>query len=344
MNPKKLLHVAHRNPEPRLWTNTFRAALQPLGALEVIAGGKDLPEAQLLAHIRAADVLITGWGANPIPPAIAADPGNVKYICHLTGEMRHTVPIEIIRSDIPVTNWGNATAYDVAEGAMVLLLAMLKNLRGFIAEKEAGFWRDASPEAVEQCGTLRGLKVGLYGLGFIGRCFLELLRPFRPVIRAFDPYAQDWPAGVERMDSLEDLFKSSHAIVIHAGLTPETRDSVNASLLRLLPDHGILINTARGGIIDQEALFAELETGRLRAGLDVLAGNDMLPADHPARRWPNLILTSHAVGSNLWPIHPQDPDAPLQTLHEVCLENLRRFNNGEPLEFVIDETRYARMS
>jgi len=343
-NPKKLLHIAHRQPAWRIWTNTFRNAVKPFGELEIIADGADLSEAELLKRMRGADILLTGWGSMPVPAAITKDPGNVKYICHITGEMRHTIPLEIIRSEIPVTNWGNAMAFEVAEGAMSLLLAMLKNLRGFIAEKEAGHWRDAKPQAVEQCGTLRGLKVGLYGLGFIGRCFLDLIRPYGSVLRAFDPYAKEWPGGVGRVGSLEELFKGSDAVVLHAGLTDETRNSVNAKLLALLPDHGIIINTARGGIIDQEALFAELETGRLRAGLDVLAGNDMLPSDHPALRWPNLILTSHAVGANLWPVQLEDPDAPLIPLHDICLENLRRFAAGEPLQFIIDEKRYLLMS
>jgi len=340
----KLLHIAHRETSPRLWTNTFREALKPFGELEIIPAGIDIPEVKLIERMQAADILLTGWGAMPVPAIIATEPGNVKYICHLTGEMRRTIPLEIIRSKIPVTNWGNSPAFEVAEGAMVLLLALCKNLRGFIVEKENGFWHNGSPAAVAQTGTLRGLKIGLYGLGFIGRCFLDLIRPFRPVISAFDPYALDWLEGIERVGSLEELFKNSHAIVIHAGLTDETRNSVNAKLLGLMPDHGILINTARGGIVDQDALFAELKTGRLRAGLDVLAGDDQLPADHPGRRWPNVIFTSHQISNALWPIHPEDPDAPLLSLHEMCLGNLQRFVDGQPLQFIIDEKRYALMS
>jgi phosphoglycerate dehydrogenase-like enzyme len=341
---RKLLHIAHRQPSPRLWTNTFRTALKPFGDLEVIANGADMTEAGYLEKVRSADILLTGWGAMPVPATIATEPGKIKYICHLTGEMRHTVPLEIIRSKIPVTNWGDSPSFEVAEGAMVLLLAMAKNLRGFIVEKEAGHWHDASPGAAMQTATLRGLKIGLYGLGFIGRTFLELLRPFRPAIRAFDPYAVNWPEGVERVASLEELFKDSHAVVIHAGLTPETQNSVNAKLLSLLPDKGILINTARGGIVDQEALFAELATGRLRAALDVLAGDDRLPPDHPARKWPNLIITSHQISNANWPIHPEDPDAPLLALHEMALGNLQRFYDNQPLQFVIDEKRYSLMS
>ena len=340
----KLLHIAETKPSTPIWTNTFCNALKKFGTLEIISNGNDLSKTEMIERIRSTDILLTSWGAAQVPAAITKDPGNLKYICHVTGELHHMIPLEIIRSGIPVTNWGNSPAFMVAEGAMVLLLAILKNLRGFIVHTEAGSWWGTSPSPADQCGSLRGLKVGLFGLGFIGRAFCDLLRPFRAAISAFDPYAGDWPDGVKRVESLEELFQDSHAVVIHAGLTSETRKIVNAKLLSLLPDHGIVINTARGGIIDQDALFAELENGRLRAALDVLDDGDMLPADHPARQWPNLILTCHQIASSPWPVHPEDPNAPLQTWHEMCLENLQRFASGQPLQFVIDETRYSRMS
>jgi phosphoglycerate dehydrogenase-like enzyme len=108
----------------------------------------------------------------------------------------------------------------------------------------------------------------------------------------------------------------------------------------MLPKYGIVVNTARGAIVDQEALFAELKSGRLRAGLDVL-DPDTLPPDHEARRWENLIWTCHSIGGGLWPTDGAPP-AELAPHQEICLDNLRRFLRGEPLRFVMDEVRYAR--
>jgi phosphoglycerate dehydrogenase-like enzyme len=258
--------------------------------------------------------------------------------------MRGMVPLRVVQSNIVTTNWGNAPSFAVAEGAFALLMAMLKNLRGHIVEKQAGHWSELPAGAASRNGSLRNLNIGIYGLGYIGRTFCDMLRPFRPIVRAYDPFVEDWPADIARADSLEALFAGAHAVVIHAGLTDQTKGSVTAPLLKLLPDHAILINTARGDIVDQEALFAELSTGRLRAGLDVLTGDDKLPLDHPARHWPNVILTAHQVSGARWPHNPQDPNAPLSIHHEICLDNLRRFAAGEPLRFPIDETRYSRMS
>ncbi|GAB4451632.1 MAG: hydroxyacid dehydrogenase [Armatimonadaceae bacterium] len=331
----KLLHIAARQPNPRLFTPPFLTQLREFGELSVIEHGEQLPETEVLTQIRGCEVLLTGWGHLPVPVAIAAEPGSLRYICHLTGEMRSYIPPEIIRAGIPVTNWGDALALQVAEGAVTLLLACLKNLRAHIEEKRNGQWRLSCDSLT---GTMRGLRVGIYGYGVIAQRFVELCRPFGARLSAFDPYVSEFPPDVEQCTSLNDLFAGSDAVVLHAGLTPETRHSIGTEQLALLRDNGILINTARGGLVDQDALFAELERGRLRAGLDVLDFGDWLPPDHPARQWTNVVFTSHQVSNRDW---SDGPDS-LNPLHEVCLDNLRRFAHGEPLRFRMDEARYER--
>jgi phosphoglycerate dehydrogenase-like enzyme len=311
-------------------------ALKEFGELRIREQCGRLSEEEVLAQMRTADVLITMWGARGIPPALAADPGRVRYILNLTGTCREFIPIEIIRSPIPVTNWGDAAAGVVAEGAMTLLLAVLKDLRGRTEAIRAGSAAGAKHLGLPS-GTLKGLRLGIYGCGFIGRRFVEMAVPFEPVLLAYDPFTNPIPECCRRVGSLEDLFRRSEAVAIHAGLTESTRRSVTADLLAMLPDHGILINTARGEIVDQKALFAELKSGRLRAGLDVLDLNDYLPADHEARSWPNLILTNHDIASAHWPVRSPC----LSEADRVALDNLKRFVEGKPLRFAMDEQRYA---
>jgi phosphoglycerate dehydrogenase-like enzyme len=199
--------------------------------------------------------------------------------------------------------------------------------------KRLGGWKI---DRASHGGSLEGLNVGVFGCGMIGRRFIELLRPFRAVIRVFDPYLDEPVDGAERVTSLDELFEMSEAIVVHAVWTPETDKVINAERLAKLPDHAVVVNTARGGIIDQDALFAELRSGRLRAALDVLEP-DTLPADHPARQWENLILTAHQVGMG-WP--RERPR--MGRMHEIALDNLRRWRDGRPLRFVMDPVRYRR--
>jgi phosphoglycerate dehydrogenase-like enzyme len=166
---------------------------------------------------------------------------------------------------------------------------------------------------------------------------VDLVTPFGPELFAYDPFANAIPDCCRSVGNLDELFSRSEAVAIHAGLTDATRRSVTAELLAKLPDHGILINTARGDIVDQEALFAELKSGRLRAGLDVLDNGDCLPPDHEARLWPNLVMTAHDIYSAHWPKRP----ARLSEADEIAVDNLKRFVAGKPLQFVVDEQRYA---
>lgn len=335
--PRRLLHIAAREPSDRIWTRRFREELALYGELTIVGNGAALAEEEHLRLIRASEVLLTGWGSASIPAAIARDRGRLEYVCNVTGSVQPFVPIEVIEAGIPVTNWGDAPAGRLAEGAMTLLLATLKDLHQQIECVRAGGW---ALDGRLYGGTLEGMSVGIYGLGVIGRRFVEMLRPFGAVMRFYDPYVTDCPDGLTRVDSLEALFDASQAIVIHAGLSEETYHSVGAALLARLPDHAVIVNTARGAIIDQEALFRELESGRLRAGLDVLEPPDRLPPGHPARTWENLILSAHRIGRNP-PDYYQDTNR-LEDYHVVCLENLRRYAAGEPLHFCMDRDRYLR--
>lgn len=330
----KMLHMAARRSQIGA-DSPLAKALRELGELVIVEKGKDLNDEQVLAQMREADVLLTNWATRPIPPALAQDPGRVKYVLNLGGTCRASVPIEIIRRGIPVTNWGDSPARVVAEGAMALLLAVLKDLRGRTAGVLAGKGAGARANGLPS-GTLQGLRMGLYGCGAIGRRFVRFVAPYEPELSVYDPYAADLPENCRRVDSLDALFEQSEAVVIWAGLSDETRGSVTAALLSKLPDHGIIINAARGEIIDQPALFAELKSGRLRAGLDVLVNDDYLPQGHEAHTWPNLILTDHDITSAYWPQRPPQ----LGDSDKVALENMRRFIAGEPLKFVMDERRY----
>lgn len=334
----KMLHLANRRSQIGP-DSVFAHALRQMGSLELLENAIDMSDEAVAAHIRGADVLITNWATRRIPDCIALEPGRLRYVLNIGGTCNAAVPIEIIRSGIPVTNWGDTPAKPLAEGAMALLLAVLKDLRGrteaLVAGKTGGARRLGLPS-----GSLTGLKVGLYGCGAIGRRFVDLLVPFETEMIVYDPYAPILPEPCRRVDSLKDLFAGSEAVVIWAGLSQETKNSVTADLLAMLPDHGIIVNAARGEIIDQDALFAELKSGRLRAGLDVLVKDDYLPKGHEAHTWPNLLITCHDINSANWP--HREPT--LGYGEKIALDNLRRFIEKKPLRFAMDEQRYALSS
>ncbi len=334
----KILHITNRRSQITP-DGPFANALRELGELNLVEQAHELDDEAVAALMREADVLIVNWATRRIPIGVAESPGRLRYVLNIGGTCKACVPVEIIRKGIPVTNWGDTPARAVAEGAMALLLAVLKDLRGrteaLRAGQSGGVGRLGLPS-----GTLNGLKLGLYGCGVIGQRFVKMVEAFEPELIVFDPYATDLPEGCRRVDSLDALFSECEAIVIWAGLSDETQGTVTAERLAMLPDHGIIINTARGEIVDQEALLAELKAGRLRAGLDVMVADNYLPAGHEAHRWPNLLITCHDINSAHWPKR-----APHLTYGDkIALDNLKRFIAGEPLRFVMDETRYLRSS
>lgn len=215
---------------------------------------------------------------------------------------------------------------------MTLLLAVLKEIPKSIDVSRARKWGVHGTRR----GTLAGTRVGIYGCGVIGQRFVEMLRPFGARIRIYDPYASALPEGCERVESLEALVAGSEVLVIHAALSDETQSSVSAKHFAALPDGGVVINTARGTILDERALFAELASGRLRAGLDVLE-RDYLAPDHPMLALDNCLLTFHQLDKLEWPPRPG-----LTPMQQICVDNIARFVRGEEPLWLFDSLRYDR--
>jgi len=330
-----IVHLARGPRFDKVWTPAFIDALQAIGPLTLHEHGNELSDEAAAELIRSHRVAIAGWDARLLPVDLANDPGALRYVCSYSGTIRHCVPRELIEAGIPVTNWGDLPAPGIAESAMTLLLTCVHDMARIRRAQEAGEWGYDATRA----GTLHGLAVGVYGLGAIGRHFVEMLRPFGARIRAFDPYVATLPDNVERADSLDDLCEWAEALVIHAGLTAETQGSVGATQLARLPDAGIVVNTARGAIIDQAALFAEVARGRLRAGLDVL-DPDHLDATEPLRQSENAYFTFHALtdeGGDAWP-----PRQGLTRLQQRCVDQIAAFAAGGTPDFLFDVDRFDR--
>jgi phosphoglycerate dehydrogenase-like enzyme len=328
----KILSVSNGDRLQRVWSPEFIEALRELGELTLEENGIGLSDEEMLERLRQHQVAIVGWDARPLPAAVAHDPGSLRYVCCYSGSLRAQVPKEIVQAGILVSNWGEHPANGVAEAAMTLLLAVLKDI-----PKAIGVARDQKWGVDTRIrGTLAGTRVGIYGCGVIGRRFVELLRPFDSKIRIYDPYASTLPEGCEAAASLDDLVADSEVLVIHAGLSEETTGALRAEHFARLPDDGVVINTARGAIVDQEALFAELLSGRLRAGLDVLEP-DYLPPEHPILALPNCLLGFHQLDQLQWPPRPG-----LTPMQQRCVDNVARFGAGERPEWLFDADRYDR--
>ncbi len=287
-------------------------------------------EATLLARLREVEVLVTGRKSPQLPAGLAGNFGHLKWVAHLHGTIRHLVAKPLIEAGLIVTNWGDAVK-GVAEGAMALLFACLKQLPAMDHWSRTGEDR-RTPRAFAD--TLSNADVGLYGFGPIGRHMGRMLEAFGATVAVYDPHATDLPPHVRRCATLRELFSTCAILSIHCGLNEATAGSVTRELLMLLPQGGILINTARGGIVVEEDLAAVVADGRIWAGIDVIAD------EHGANAWErtplaklaNVILTRHKVGGQ----RPTAAGPPAKfELPEFLVRNLRAFADGEPLAHVI---------
>lgn len=184
-----------------------------------------------------------------------------------------------------------ANAAAVAEQALALLLACAKSVVALDARMHAGHWDKATHKSVE----LEGRTVGVIGLGAIGLRFAKVADALGMRVLGFDPYAKNLPAYVEPAE-LEILWRESDAISLHCPLTGDNAKLLNARTLAACKQGVIIVNTARGGLIDEPALLAAVQSGHVSsAGLDSFAVEPM-GAAHPFHGEPRIVLSPHIGG------------------------------------------------
>ncbi|WP_318567719.1 hydroxyacid dehydrogenase [Salinigranum marinum] len=198
------------------------------------------------------------------------------------------------RRDVVVCNTPGANARSVAEHALALLFGVRRQLRAADEHVREGGWDRAAFAGRE----LTGDTLGLFGFGTIAQETADLALGMGQDVVTYDPYADDEeiPAGVERVEELTTLFARSDAVSLAAPLTAETRHVVSTEELAALGERGVLINTARGAVVDEAALVAALDEGLLGgAGLDTFATEPPGP-DHPLYDRDDVLLTPHVGG------------------------------------------------
>jgi D-3-phosphoglycerate dehydrogenase len=205
---------------------------------------------------------------------------------------------------IPVAITAGANAIPVAEFTLLLMLAVLRRLPYREAQLRGGEWNRARGDTRVEARQLRGKLVGLVGLGAIGRQVARRLRAFDTEVRYFDirrpTAAVEQELGV-RFQELDALLSEADIVSLHVPYTPATRGMLSKERIARLRPGAIVINTARGEVIDEVALAEALVDGRIGgAGLDVFGGEPPVP-DHPllCLRAPGLVLAPHVAGSVL---------------------------------------------
>jgi D-3-phosphoglycerate dehydrogenase len=266
-------------------------AVSMLAGFELVYAGKECDEEKVVALCRQCD-----------PVAIIARYGKISArVIEACSQLRviskHGTGIDTIDSaaakarGIAVKAAAGANAAAVAEHTWALILACAKNVVRLDERMHAGHWDKATHKSVE----LKGRTLGLVGLGAIGLRVAQTGTALGMRVIAFDPFASAFPDGVQRGE-LDEVIASSDVLSLHCPLTAQNANMINAASLATMRPGAVLVNTARGGLIDEVALADALRSGRLRAaGLDSFQV-EPYAGGHDFSSLPNAILSPHIAG------------------------------------------------
>jgi D-3-phosphoglycerate dehydrogenase len=264
-----------------------RAVLEPLGVEVVLAPASD--EETLIAQCSGGvdGLLVCFAQASSRVVQAAADAG-CRVIARYGIGYDNVAVDTATANGIVVTRVPDYCLDEVADHALALLLCAARGVSAGQREVRAGGW--TMPRDVYR---LRGRRLALVGVGQIGSRLAARAQALGLEVIGFDPYLERWPAGVARADSLEAAVAEADVVSLHAPLTDANRGLIGARAIAAMRRRPIVVNTARGGLIDLDAATAALDDGRLSyLALDVV-DPEPLPADHPLRDHPRAIITPH---------------------------------------------------
>jgi D-3-phosphoglycerate dehydrogenase len=283
----------------RIWLERPLPAEQEplLAGVATVCGVSTLTPDDPFSAVAAADAVIAGGRLRYEAAFMARAPG-LKVICR-TGIGYDNVEVAAAtKRGIAVCNAPDGPTISTAEHALALMLAAAKDLKRTEATTKRGGKVDFFNEY--QGLELAELRLGLIGLGRIGSRVARVARALDMLVSAFDPWVDPERVaalGIDRVATLDELLAESDVVSLHLPLTPESRHLINAERLARMKRGVIVINAARGGLVDESALLAALESGQVRAaGLDVFE-KEPPPPDHPLLQRDDVVFTPHIAAA-----------------------------------------------
>ncbi|MER7946201.1 hydroxyacid dehydrogenase [Streptomyces sp. NPDC096079] len=319
-NRPSLLLAMGPGVDDRLLTEAHRTRLARLTRTDPHLVAHDLaaPDRRVAAALAEAEILLTCWGATPLTAEVLDRAPRLRAVVHAAGSVKHHITDACWERGLRVTSAAAANALPVAEYTLAAILfagkRVLRSAQRYAELRTDDTWLTESTP----WGNYRRT-VGIVGASRIGRRVVELLRPFDVDILLYDPYVTTPPPGVELV-GLDELCARSTVVSVHAPQLPSTHRMIGAAQLAAMPDGTTLINTARGSLIDEQALLPHLLTGRLHAILDV-TDPELPPPDSPLYTLPNVLLTPHVAGSLGNELH---------RMADQALDEVARYALGEP--------------
>lgn len=281
----------------------------PIGYFDSLPGS----EAGLVERIRDAEIVINIRSSCRFTESVFGQCGNLRLLS-LWGTGTDNVDLAAaVRHGVTVTNTPGVAAISIAEHCLALLLAAARRIPRTDAEIRMGRWPRG--EGVQ----MRGKTLGVIGLGAIGRRFAQLGAAIGMRVIAWTMHPD--PALGFELVPIEQLYRESDVVSMHLRLSDETRGMIGGREFALMKRSAILINTARGPIVEEAALIEALSTGRISAAALDVFDVEPLPSGHPLTQLPNVVMSAHSAG-----VTPEALAAGLQ----MAVDNVFSFLNGKP--------------
>lgn len=320
----------------QLFSPASDARLRGLGEVVFNEHEQEVTSEELAERIGGFDVLVTGWRSPRLTEAVcAAAEARLKLIAHSAGSVKFMLDESVLLRGITVTTAAVAMGPAVAEQTLMMIMLSLRPIH----RADRGLHEGQDFRHLKLAGVgreLAGRRVGVVGAGHVGRSLMQLLLALHAQVWCYDPYLSDDRAqqlGVRRV-GLDELLSGCEVVAMAAPSTPETHHMIGRRELALMPDGAVLVNTGRSWLVDQDAMLAELQTGRISAALDVF-DEEPLPADHPLRKLDNVFLTPHIGASTVECYHRQG---------QITVDEIARFCAGQPLHHAITPQAMATMA
>ena len=273
-----------------------RERIEAMGGTRWNSLERNLTEDELACELGDAQVCVTGWGSAPFTEKVLGAAPALRVIAHTGGSVAALAGEAVYDRNIRVMSGNELYAQSVAEGTIGYILASLRRIPQFAGQLQREGW--SRPDWTNE--GLIGQRVGLVGFGAVARYTAKLLRAFDAEIMIWADHVTPEEAaryGV-RKASLEEIFETCKVVSLHLARTPETYHIIDERLLSLLRPDSLLVNTARGAIVDEAAMARLLREGRFRAALDVYE-QEPLPMSSPLRGLENALLIPHMGGPTM---------------------------------------------
>ncbi|MCS7484072.1 hydroxyacid dehydrogenase [Umezawaea endophytica] len=279
------------------------------------------------------EVLVTGWGCPPLTAAVLAEAPRLRAVVHTGGSVRDLVTPACWDRGVVVSSAAAANALPVAEYTLAMILLtgkrVLERARHHRLERRADDWL-RTPKTIGN----HGRTIGVLSASMIGRRVVDLLRPFDFHVLLHDPFVTEGAVPGVELVGLRELFTRSDLVSVHTPLLPETRGLVSRELIAAMPPDAVLLNTARGAVVDQDALTEAVRDKRIRAVLDV-TDPEVLPPDHPLWDLDDVLITPHLAGSqgNEW-----------RRLADTAVAEVGRWGRGEEFAHPVRRELFGQLA